>query len=290
MAFTFLTVLALGRMVAATSPTSNQHAVLANSKAPGAQSFALRKANNTLASSHNNTRSRLRGAHILSTEPGVMPCHCQATDPSWKQCARTTPKCVFIDLGAADGNTFQHFMNNGYGPVANCPSSDWQAVLVEANPRFNEPLQQIQARQMGKVTSMSSTAAYMCEGKTSFYLDTINHEKNYWGSSMSSNHRDIQAGDKQKVEVPTMNLMKVLYEQTIPGDWVMLKMDIEGSEFDVLPCLALAPAANLVDRLYLEQHDPSWGLAGTSAQQMEIAKSTLRQRGIDIPNYFSETL
>ena len=40
---------------------------------------------------------------------------------------------MFIDLGAADGNTFDSFLSNGYGPVKNCPhGGDWQAILVEA--------------------------------------------------------------------------------------------------------------------------------------------------------------
>ena len=47
--------------------------------------------------------------------------------------ARTEPRCVFIDLGAADGNTFDSFLANGYGPVKNCPRhGEWQAILVEA--------------------------------------------------------------------------------------------------------------------------------------------------------------
>merc|ERR1719291_1236610 len=50
---------------------------------------------------------------------------------------------------------------------------------------------------------------------------------------------------------------------TIPGDWVMVKMDIEGAEWDILPCLALAPAASLVDRLFVEIHNQSMGSTGT---------------------------
>jgi len=196
---------------------------------------------------------------------------------------------VFIDLGAADGNTFNKFMANGYGPIANCPSAQWAAVLVEANPHFNKPLAAVGA-QHANVKAMSSTAAYMCEGKTSFFLDTVNTEKHFWGSSMSSSHPDVQRSGKTKVTVPTMNLNRILYEQTIPGDWVMVKMDIEGSEFDVLPCLAQSASASLVDRLYLEQHDPSWGMVGTTAAQMELAKLQLKQKGVDIPDYFSQTL
>jgi len=251
-----------------------------------------------------DTRNSLRGVKNMTGDQLVnlavahksnasskMPCHCVVSNPSWKPCTRTVPRCVFIDLGAADGNSFNHFLDNGYGEVGKCPSVQWSAVLVEANPRFNTPLKSVGQTWLHQVNVMSSTAAYMCEGSTSFFLDSVNTEKNYWGSSMSANHPDVQAsGGKQKVTVPTVNLNRILYENTIPSDWVMVKMDIEGSEYDVLPCVAKAPAASLIDRLYLEQHDASWGMAGTTPAQMEATKAELRGRGVDIPDYFSWTL
>jgi len=218
------------------------------------------------------------------------PCQCLPTSPQWSSTTRTTPKCIFIDLGAADGNTFHKFMSNGFGPVQNCPSGDFEAFLVEANPRFNQPLQTLQSQYPNKVHSLSSTAAFMCEAQTSFYLDTTNHANNYWGSSLNSDHPDVQKSGQQKVTVPTMNLMRLLHEHTIPGDWVMVKMDIEGSEWDVLPCLANSPDARLIDRLYLEDHyhlGNQLGLGNTTAPQYEASKTALRSMHVDIPDYFS---
>lgn len=230
-------------------------------------------------------------AAVNSTTKAKAPCTCVASSPTWKPCARTEPRCVFIDLGAANGNTFEFFMKDGYGPVGNCPSGGkWSAVLVEANPRFDKDLGLVGKAHPGEVNVLSSTAAYMCEAKTSFYLDTVNTAKNFWGSSMSDSHPDVQNSGKQKVTVPTANLVRLLREQTIPSDYVMVKMDIEGSEYDVLPCLADSDSASLVDRLYLEQHSPSWGMLGTTLPQMEAVKQKLRSKGVDIPDYFSQTL
>merc|ERR1719262_331870 len=183
-------------------------------------------------------------------------CACETANAAWKRPVRTTPECVFIDLGAADGNTFNHFLANGYGPVSNCPSGGkYQAFLVEANPRFDGNLGGVESAHKAFVHAYKSTAAFMCEASTSFYLDTVNHGNNYWGSSMSPNHPDAQRSGKTKVTVPTTNIIRLILENTIPGDWVMLKMDIEGAEYDILPCLANAPeAAGLIDRLYLEKH------------------------------------
>jgi len=221
---------------------------------------------------------------------GKSPCSCVASSSTWAPCKRTTPKCIWIDLGAADGNSFKSFLENYYGPVGNCPNGQWEAVLVEANPRFDQALSGVASEWPGSMHMYSSTAAYMCKAQTTFFLDTVTHANNYWGSSMSANAADVKASGLQKVTVPTLNLNQILYEMTIPGDWVMVKMDIEGAEWDILPCLALAPAASLVDRLFVEIHNQSMSNTGTDPATMEAAQSLLRLRGIDIPAYFSNTL
>lgn len=226
----------------------------------------------------------------LATPPN---CKCMGSNPAWVKTTRTVPKCIFIDLGAADGNTFRHFINNGYGPVKDCGSGsgDFEAWLVEANPRFNDPLNAMQTQYPGKVHSLASTAAYMCEGQTSFFLDTTNHNVNYWGSSMGKNHPDAIKSGHQKVTVPTTNLIKMLYENTIPGDWVMVKMDIEGAEWDIMPCLADSPVSHIIDRFYLEQHPAEWSSTEPTpaGSTIEEAKAKLKAKGVDIPGYFSNT-
>mmetsp|Transcript_63225 Transcript_63225/g.110368 ORF Transcript_63225/g.110368 Transcript_63225/m.110368 type:complete len:288 (-) Transcript_63225:40-903(-) len=233
------------------------------------------------------------GVHVAEGSSRVKgaPCVCEKANHRWKPCTRTEAKCIFIDLGAADGNTFNSFLANGYGNLTTCPNGaeSWESILVEANPKFQTPLTGEAAKfPTGKVTSLYSTAAYMCEGQTSFFLDT-NDATNNWGSSMSGNHPDVVNG-KMNVTVPTMNLNRILVEHTIPGDHVMVKMDIEGAEFDTLPCLAESPSASLVDMLFLEEHQPEWGNIGTTVAGLQAAKATLMSKGVQIPEYFSHTL
>lgn len=220
-------------------------------------------------------------------------CKCVGSNPAWVKTTRTVPKCIFIDLGAADGNTFGNFVHNGYGPVKDCGngSGDFEAWLVEANPRFEAPLKALEVQYPGKVHALPSTAAYMCEGQTSFFLDVQNHDVNYWGSSMGKNHPDAIKSGHQQVTVPTANLMRMLYENTIPGDWVMVKMDIEGAEWDIMPCLADSPVAHSIDRFYLEQHPAEWSPTEPTpvASSIEDAKAKLKAKGVDVPGYFSNT-
>jgi len=226
--------------------------------------------------------------HSLSmTQPA---CQCVANNPAWVPTTRTVPKCIFIDLGAADGNTLKTFLSNGYGPVANCPSGgQWEAYLVEANPQFKTALDTEATTHPGMVHAMGSTAAYVCEGTTSFYIDT-NAANNHWGSSMSKDHPDAIASGQQQVTVPTVNVVQLIAQTVIPGDWVMLKVDIEGAEYDLVPCLAQYTNVNLVDRMFLEEHTWFKTESATTPEQFQAAKQTLISKGVDIPEYFTQTM
>mmetsp|Transcript_783 Transcript_783/g.1250 ORF Transcript_783/g.1250 Transcript_783/m.1250 type:complete len:391 (-) Transcript_783:88-1260(-) len=216
------------------------------------------------------------------------PCECEVEGTDWKRPAQRPPRCIFIDLGAADGNTFNKFLSNGFGDVGGCPSQgSYEAILVEANPVFNKPLQSLEKNFTGLVRSVISTAAYMCEGTTSFYLDTVDVQQHFWGSSMSPNARDVQRSGKKKVTVPLMNLNRLLWETSIKEDYVLVKMDIEGQEHDILPCLAKSKAADLVDALYVEQHPVSWSRAGAQEGSLQRALTIFQDRGVTAPVYDS---
>lgn len=214
-----------------------------------------------------------------------------ANSPAWKATTRTVPKCVFFDIGAGDGSTFQDFLNE-YDPVANCPSGKWEAYLLEANPQFDKPLETLAAQYSGQIHVSSSTAAYSCVGQTSFYINA-DPSYNQLGSMMSVYKT---GGQKvKKVKVPTVNLAQLIAENVSPEDWVMLKVDIEGAEYDVVPCLAKSDNAKLVDRIHLEEQyleGHTWFKAGSKMGQAELnaAKQTLKTEGVDIRSHFSRTL
>jgi len=233
----------------------------------------------------NSTSNFLLRGSSNGTSSTRTPCSCQANDPAWRSTTRTVPKCVFIDLGAANGNSFQAFMSNQYGPVSNCPSGgQWEAVLVEANPEFTPALQSVAARFPGMIHPLAGTAAYMCQGQTSFSIDPdVAH--NRWGSSMVR-HFDGSA----VVTVPTLNVVQLVAENTIPGDYVILKVDIEGAEYDVIPCLAQYSNVRLIDAIYLEEHGYLAGSSAYTPQVYAASKSALLNAGINMPAYNSPTL
>jgi len=231
----------------------------------------------------NSTAATLHGVSKHNATAGAT-CQCEANNPLWKATTRVEPKCIFIDLGAANANTFQQFLNGDYGPVAQCPSGQWEAFLVEANPQFTPALVAAEAKFPGHVHPYGGTAAYTCVGSTSFSIDP-DTKNNHWGSSMV---RDDLGG--ATVTLPTMNVIQLIAETTIKADWVMLKVDVEGTEFDILPCLAQYTNAGLIDRMYLEEHH--WISSSASVytpEQYEQSKQKLVSMGVDIPAYFSHT-
>jgi len=215
-------------------------------------------------------------------------CQCVANNPAWKKTERTEPKCIFIDLGAADGNTFAKFLENDYGPVKDCPSGKWEAFLLEANPQFTKELNSLQENFPGQVHSLAEHAAFSCEGTTSFFIDA-DATHNHWGSSMMSDAPDAKKSGDVKVTVPMLNVVQLIAENVRPDDWVMLKVDVEGAEYNLIPCLAQFSEAGMVDRMYLEEHwwFPSITEAAKSA--LAEAKKQLVGKHVDIPNYYSET-
>lgn len=219
------------------------------------------------------------------------PCQCEHAVANWVHPQKRAPRCLFVDLGSADGDTYKQFLQGAYGNTKNCPSNgSHQAILVEANPIFQKNLRALEAGSDGRVKSFASTAAYMCEGTTNFFLDTVDVRENFWGSSMSPNARDVQRSGRKKVEVPLMNIVKLIAENALPEDFVIVKMDIEGSEWDILPCLSKSPAANLVDALYVEKHTREWSLARTTDADYGKAVAALQARGVVTPEYDSPML
>ncbi|CAE7329380.1 unnamed protein product [Symbiodinium natans] len=215
-------------------------------------------------------------------------CQCVANNPAWKKTQRTEPKCIFIDLGAADGNTFAKFLENDYGRVKDCPSGKWEAFLLEANPQFTKELSSLSENFPGQVHSLAEHAAFSCEGTTSFFIDK-DATHNHWGSSMMSDAPDAVKSGEVKVTVPMTNVVQLIAENVLPEDWVMLKVDIEGAEYNFIPCLAQSSEASLVDRMYLEEHWWFPSITETDKAALAEAKKQLVSKKVDIPNYYSET-
>jgi len=125
---------------------------------------------------------------------------------------------------------------------------------------------------------------------TKFYMNKCTQEWNSFYSSIgcrgcAAPHVETPSACNE-VSIQASTCAEVLQKYGVPA---YFKLDIEGAEWSVVPCLAKAESASLIDRLYLEQHPQAWSIVKVTAQDFEAAKTTLRQKHVDIPNYFTQT-
>lgn len=235
------------------------------------------------------------------------PCNCEKDSPAWRRPSRSTPSCFFFDFGAGDGETFRAFLGQ---------STKWQfkfdtgtfrpqdcfVYLMDPNPKYEGDLKDITALlPVGQVMHVPGTAAYMCDKENAtFYLDITSPQG--WGSSLDPDHESVRrTANSSNVHVSLMNMIRLLKENTIESDTVVVKLDVEGAEWDLLPCLANSSAASLIDTLYLESHCeqnsatkikwcPSNGMVENSEEVFKASVSSLKQKGVHVPEYWSPLL
>jgi FkbM family methyltransferase len=198
---------------------------------------------------------------------------------------------VFIDLGTNSGDSIYNFLdikNDGVKVTQinqnsfpeSFKHSKWIIYAFEANKYFNSRLDEMK-RQVEKldhrVYLYKQTAAWTFDGTIDFYLDTVNEAYDYWGSSLKQDHRgllfvlydcffpinlifylinylDVLASNKTKVNVKCMDIARIIntYKQT---DNIIVKMDIEGSEYDLIQHFIVKDAMKRIDYMAVEFHN-----------------------------------
>ncbi|KAJ3416069.1 hypothetical protein HDV05_003428 [Chytridiales sp. JEL 0842] len=230
---------------------------------------------------------RLANGHFAST--------------SLKQQAKKQ-RLVFVDLGANRGDSFRVFMqepntkyNYTYAKPADREYVEFESYLFEANPFFNEPLlktkEEFQNRPegFGPVHIFPSTIVYTKDTVLPFFLDTVNAANDFWGSSILSTHGDsIKSGGVYK-DMAAVDIGRFLLMNFLPEDFVVVKMDVEGAEYYLLPHIAEMNAHKVIDHLYVEYHPAALNAteAVTVQQKTQAALKHMEKDGVHAPFYDS---
>jgi hypothetical protein len=113
---------------------------------------------------------------------------------------------IFFDLGANKGDSVLNFLNinpSSQGGNINkekrfnltLETNEWIIYLFEANKVFDDKLIKVK-NVIQKLNHMvylnSQTAAWISDGTIDFYLDTVNKDVDYWGSSLNANHVSLK--------------------------------------------------------------------------------------------------
>lgn len=205
------------------------------------------------------------------------PCVCQPSSASWRKLKRTVtePKqCFFMNVGAGSAAAYdvasmlaRRVELGGFEP------QQCRTYVFEANPRFDGALRQFEAQLPQLVTAMPSTAAYSCVPPG--------------GGKAELGHDLVQQPGGGGQSVGIVNILRFIYEAAAPGDHVILKLDLGGAEWDILPCLARSPAARLVDVIYIRDQklSRSLGSFGTIISELQPTLDRLQQFGVRVIRY-----
>ena len=135
--------------------------------------------------------------------------------------------------------------------------TDCTAVGVELNPVYSQHLTALRRHLATKFGAPSPTFF------KPFAASTCDNASVSVRRSGLYDHAVVYPGAKrmpwQSAEVfnaSTVNVLRLIAERARPSDFVVLKVDVEGHETTILPCLSRSPwLRSLVDWLYIEDHN-----------------------------------
>jgi hypothetical protein len=175
------------------------------------------------------------------------------------------------------------------------------AVGFEPNPRHTQKLQELEGAYLKKgwrVKIFTATAADVEDGTADFYFDNdAAPEHHEWGASMIPWQNNMKRNEEQnnpnaKTTVETIDLARYVLEnvarrrvslankrpqgetlEPFSPPIVLMKMDIEGSEHQLLPHLIITGALCKIDTIFYEDH-PIGGVVVRGNNNEELGDGT----------------
>ena len=146
---------------------------------------------------------------------------------------------IFVDCGAWEGTSSKYWREQ-YG-------LEWDIYAFECNPIAIESLKKI-----GDIILIQS-AVYKSNCNLSF---TCGGEKYSEGSSACDTRTMRRFSGKQghALKVDAIDFSEWIFQNTVAEDVVVVKMNIEGAEYDVVPRLVETGAIEHIDHLFIDWH------------------------------------
>ena len=146
---------------------------------------------------------------------------------------------LFIDAGANIGQSIDNFIKHW---------PNWNEYLIlsyEANPNLKNQFERFSSK---KNIKFFSSAIWSYDGFIDFYLST---EHNF-GSSINKNKKSGRL-DKTPISVPCVDIDRIIREHK-DKEYIILKLDIEGAEYELLNYMFDKGTFNYINELYIEFH------------------------------------
>ncbi|GJQ12408.1 hypothetical protein GpartN1_g4344.t1 [Galdieria partita] len=188
----------------------------------------------------------------------------------------------YFDLGSNVGDSIVHFVLHNITSVGSASSalrrfanrigvvsSEYCVYGFEGNPIFNDGLKKLELLLQGytkKTEIRTETVVTDEDGTTQLYLDLVNEDHHFWGSSIHNGTRDVVKSGSQAVNVTAVDFAMFLKQRVVDKreckgrnvPMVIVRMDIEGAEYRVIRRLfEQGLLCHYIDYLIVEFHEDS---------------------------------
>ena len=185
---------------------------------------------------------------------------------------KVTNRCVYIDCGSNLGQGYDFFSR--YFPI-----SHFDHVLVEPNPFCIKKLKDKYLKNSNDNTlSIIGKAADVKDGSALFYgLNSVDKGEYSDGASIQEFHNSaLYTLDKEDaIEVETFDFSLFINKIHDKYEKIVVKMDIEGSEYGILSKLLEDENAKYIDLIFVEFH--SNYMIDSEKQIFRVMEKTLKK-------------
>jgi len=146
---------------------------------------------------------------------------------------------IFIDCGGNLGQSIDRFKRSEYYKQDFCIHS------FEPNPSLRD-------KYLNRDDiSFHPQAIWVLDGEISFYLDK---SRRSLGSTLISSKHTRKIDKKKPINVPCIDFSSWILKNFDASDYIILKMDIEGAEYDVLNKMIKDNSINYIKMAFIEFH------------------------------------
>ena len=177
-------------------------------------------------------------------------------------------KCVFLDCGAHDGCSVRMFR------TITDNDSDYEIHSFEPNPLMNEKFNEDKVIFHNKaVSDFDGTTDYFIHSHDTFASTT------YRKKGLMDNCGSNTKGDVSIIKVPCVRLSSWIKKNYNREDHIILKLDVEGEEYKIIPDIIKNGCAEYINILLIEWHS-KW--LGIDEKIDEKYKEKLKESGVNV--------
>ncbi|XP_027171433.1 uncharacterized protein LOC113770999 [Coffea eugenioides] len=154
---------------------------------------------------------------------------------------------IYIDMGA---RTYDSTIGNWFKKLYPKQNKNFEIFAIEADKSFHE-----EYKRKKDVTLLPYAAWIRNE---TLVFGTRNKKREYTGRIQSGRPQVLQDYKGEQNVVQAFDFADWLIRSFSKQDFVVLKMDVEGTEMDLIPRLVESGAICLIDELFLECHYDRW--------------------------------